>query len=148
LRWELGDRDEARNLAEEAISRNPKNCIARINRVVYSHGGDPKSTLVDLKALEHEFPKDSNLLTAIGDSLFKMGDWSGAFQYFDSAIGAAGPNVFTLEQVYPLAAVALKRSIGGPEGVAQGLEYLQKGKKRLPKSDVILQSMNALAKDE
>jgi tetratricopeptide (TPR) repeat protein len=147
LHWELGNKREARNLVEKAVARNPRNCIAKINRVVYSHSGDPRSTLPDLKTLEHEFPQDPNLLTAIGDSLFKCGNWEAAFQYLNSAIDAAGPNVFILEQAYPLAAVALKRSVGGSWGVAQALEYLQKGAKRLPQSDAISQTISAIAKD-
>jgi tetratricopeptide (TPR) repeat protein len=147
LCWDVGDRDGARRYLSRALDANPKDPIARCNALLYSTNGDPAQVLAGMGPIESDNPTHPTVLTVIGESHHHLGSWDKAYAYFVRAIEAAGPNSLLLEQIYPLAAIALKRSMGGEKGALAAMEFLLKGAGRLPENAGIQKTLSALAAD-
>jgi hypothetical protein len=97
--------------------------------------------------IEAAHPTHPTVLTVIGESHYHLANWDAAYAYFVRAIEAAGPNSFLLDQVYPLAARALRRSVGGEKGSLAAMEFLLKAAERLPQNAGVQQTLQALAAD-
>lgn len=148
LWWDHGDREKARLLVRRALAANPNDPTALCNSLLYSTEGDPDRILAEMPPIEAAHPNHPTVLSVIGEAYYHLTNWEKAFAYFERAVEAAGPNALLLDQVYPKAAVARKRMIGGSKGAAAAMEYLLAAAKRLPTSMAIQEKLQLLARDE
>lgn len=147
LCWDTGARDKAKEVVALALKATPNDPVALCNSLLYSCEGNPANVLVGMPPIEAAHPTNPTVLTMMGESHYRLGNWAWAYAYFIRAAEAAGPNSFLLDQVYPLAAKALKRRVGGERGSLAAMEFLLKATKRLPESAAIQQTLQALAAD-
>jgi tetratricopeptide (TPR) repeat protein len=147
LCWDIGDRDKAKELVALALKENAKDPVAMCNSLLYASDGKPEKVLAGMSPIEAAYPTHPTVLTMIGESHYHLGNWEAGYAYFVRAIDAAGPNSFLLDQVYPLAARALKRSVGGEKGSLAAMEFLLRATERLPQSAGVQQTLHALAAD-
>jgi tetratricopeptide (TPR) repeat protein len=146
LHWDVGRKDHARELIAQALKACPNEPVVQCNALIYACDGDPTRVLAGMGEIEAQHPTNATVLTVIGDACYQLGEWGRAFAYFSRAADAAGPHAALLEQLYPRAADALTRTVGGDEGSVRAMEFLLKAMDRLPGNRAIEAKLEELSR--